>query len=77
MTEQLARRLIAEGVANPRLYTIIKQCYTEHTEEDIANAIAYIRAEITLGVYAARTRLVPDPEPKRTTRTAKLVLDDK
>ena len=67
MTEELANRLIAQGVSNTRLYTIIKQCYTEHTGEEIAEAIAYIRAEIVLGKFQAKTAIkLAETRPKRT-----------
>jgi hypothetical protein len=67
VTEELANRLIAQGVSNTRLYTIIKQCYTEHTGEEIAEAIAYIRAEIVLGKFQSKTAILPTkPAPKRT-----------
>lgn len=75
MTEELAQKLISLGISNPRLYTIMKQIYEQSTAEEIAETIAYIRAEITLGVFVARTPLVPDPTPKRTTKTTKITQD--
>lgn len=78
MTEQLARKLISEGIATPRLYTTMKQMYEQYTGEQIANTIAYIRAEITLGHWQARESIPLDPPVvTRTRRSAKLALDDK
>ena len=76
MTEDLARKLISEGIATPRLYTTMKQMYEQYTGEQIANTIAYIRAEITLGHWQARDAIEPDPPlVARTRKTEKLVLD--
>jgi len=78
VTEELARKLISDGIMNPRLYTTMKQMYEQYTGEEIANTIAYIRAEITLGHWSARDAIEPDPPlVARTRRTTKLVLDDK